>query len=664
MVEVDGKPYFIQDPGELDGTPRQKHGTVDYLLVTSVPSPAQGQPLSATFLAEVLQEFEEIDDVWEPGFLQGLALSTTLFDDSLPQWLRERGVAHLFVPDSFEIDPRLRDFEVVHSSKALPAGPYVYSRSTHSFHNIYRLFPDLYESFMCGCIPRPHNGGPAWIPTNFTLPTQFRSDDGNEVYYHQYIPVPSRLHHVPFSLEGRPLRPSPNSLAGKRMAVKDIFDMRGLPTSAGSKAFLEMTGPSSPTTAHSLENLLSMGILPIGKTRTSQFAHGASPWEFLDFGYSWNPRGDGMLTVVASSSGSASAIAGYEWLDLTVGSDTRGSVRKPASMIGVYGIRPTLGSASLEGVVPLSVEMDTAGLFLRDPWSFHSVVKEFYRGSPVTRGEHFSRLPSRLLYPTDHFPAQSPEAQSLYDTFLGALAELNITKHPINLTQALSPLFPDQQFSQFQSFSNRLTEYNSWNQVGKPLTEWYQQRYGHAPRLDPMPNIMFVRGEQHSKEAYLEAVAYKRGFASALEETLFEYDAESCSDSILVYDTGTGGRPSYRVEEFNSLEGATEVTLVKAKKNATLPENLHYLASMGGLVDVTVPLGEVEYFSAVSRRWEPMPVTIQLATRGGCDAVIMDLIRILAEKGVLRSVKTGRSLYWDEWEDVKDRSPRRLSDSR
>ena len=165
-----------------------------------------------------------------------------------------------------------------------------------------------------------------------------------------------------------------------------------------------------------------------------------------------------------------------------------------------------------------------------------------------------------------------------------------------------------------------------------------------------MPESMFVRGEQHSEEAYTEAVTFKKRFKSALEEKIFQYNADSCSDSILVYETGTSGRPSYRVEDFNHLEGATELIQVKIKEDATLPENLHYLASMGGLVDVTVPLGEVEYFSQVSRRWEPIPVTIQLVTRRGCDAVIMDLIRALAEKGVLKSVKTGRSLSWGDKE--------------
>jgi len=61
------------------------------------------------------------------------------------------------------------------------------------------------------------------------------------------------------------------------------------------------------------------------------------------------------LTTSASNSGSASAIAAYKWLEFTVGSDTRSSVRKSAALVGAYGIRPSLGS---RGIVPLSEEMN------------------------------------------------------------------------------------------------------------------------------------------------------------------------------------------------------------------------------------------------------------------------------------------------------------------
>ena len=93
--------------------------------------------------------------------------------------------------------------------------------------------------------------------------------------------------------------------------------------------------------------------------------------------YSWNPRADGYLTASASSSGSACTIGAYEWLDFTIGSDTRGSVRNPAALVEVYGIRPSHGSMDLTGVVPVSEEMDTAGFFARDPQLFYEIASEW-----------------------------------------------------------------------------------------------------------------------------------------------------------------------------------------------------------------------------------------------------------------------------------------------
>jgi len=161
-----------------------------------------------------------------------------------------------------------------------------------------------------------------------------------------------------------------------RFAVKDIIDVKGLRTGAGSAAYLR-TYNKAEATAPSIQRLLDLGATFVGKTRTSQFAHGAQPWEFVDFEYSRNPRGDGHLTAGASSSGSACAIAAYNWLDFTVGSDTRGSIRKPAALVGAFGLRPSHGTLDMSGVVTLSEQMDTISFFTRDPIIFESLGRNW-----------------------------------------------------------------------------------------------------------------------------------------------------------------------------------------------------------------------------------------------------------------------------------------------
>lgn len=125
-------------------------------------------------------------------------------------------------------------------------------------------------------------------------------------------------------------------LAGSRVAIKDLYDIKGLQTSAGSHAWSVIT-PVANGTAPSVQHILNLGGVVVGKQKLAQFASGANPWEWQDEQYPFNPRGDGWLTCSASSSGGGCAVAAYEWLDYAVGSDTGSSMRRPAAVAGVYG---------------------------------------------------------------------------------------------------------------------------------------------------------------------------------------------------------------------------------------------------------------------------------------------------------------------------------------
>ena len=125
-------------------------------------------------------------------------------------------------------------------------------------------------------------------------------------------------------------------LAGARVAIKDLYDVKGLQTSAGSRAWARIT-PVANGTAPSVQRILDLGGVVVGKQKLAQFASGANPWEWQDEQYPFNPRGDGWLTCSASSSGGGCAIAAYDWLDYAIGSDTGSSMRRPAAVAGVYG---------------------------------------------------------------------------------------------------------------------------------------------------------------------------------------------------------------------------------------------------------------------------------------------------------------------------------------
>ncbi|KAF4619180.1 hypothetical protein D9613_004861 [Agrocybe pediades] len=594
--------------------------------------------LTKNVIQEHLHLYAKTDDVWNKRFLETLIISydgdsSTGIDLEAYKWLKAQGVSRIFLSGPVQ-PPSNEPIPTYLISGILPPGPFIFSAkggtSRLKIHNVYRLYLDEFEGFLFGSIPDAVNGG--WVLTNITngIPA---TENGPET---QMIPAPSRLAMLGSNLP----------LAGTRFGLKDIYDAQGLPTAAGSHAY-QRTHPVPNTTAPSITKLLDLGSVMVGKTRTSQFAHGAQPWEFVDVPYSWNPRGDGHLTASASSSGSACAIAAYEWLDYTVGSDTRGSVRKPAALVGVYDIRPSHGSMDLTGVVTLSEEMDTAGFFARHPILFHEAAKRWYSDSPVASTTSATRFPSTLYYPTEHFPVKNQEAQKLINHFLSSLQELfGIQTVHVNFTNILSPYLLNGNFPAFQLSSNKLAEYRSWKDVGEPTTKAFISQFGQEPVFDPVPQKMFARARAISDRDFAEAVALKRQFRDSVAANVFKHHPDSCSDSLFIYDAATGGLPSYRVEDFNHLSGATHflLTAAGAGVEAKMSDFFNFLASMGELPEVTIPIGQVHYFSQLSRTWEPIPVAVQLVSRKGCDAMLLDLVKALADKDVVRAVQTGRSL--------------------
>lgn len=126
--------------------------------------------------------------------------------------------------------------------------------------------------------------------------------------------MPSR-HYYPSASSALPL-------SGKRIAVKDIYDIRGVKTGAGSQAHHALHEEATKT-ATSIQRLISMGAVIVGKTKTTSFASGMAPRDWVDYQCPFNPRGDAYLDPDCSSSGSAAAIAGYDWLDFSIGSDSK-----------------------------------------------------------------------------------------------------------------------------------------------------------------------------------------------------------------------------------------------------------------------------------------------------------------------------------------------------
>ncbi len=151
-------------------------------------------------------------------------------------------------------------------------------------------------------------------------------------------------------------------LAGVPVAVKNLYDIAGLPTRAGSKLYRD----AAPAMADApvLARLIDAGAVLLGALNMDEFAYGFTTENAHD-GPTRNPH-DVARSAGGSSGGSAAAVAAG-FAPITLGSDTNGSIRLPAALCGVFGLKPTYGALDRSGTFPFVDSLDHLGPFARCP---------------------------------------------------------------------------------------------------------------------------------------------------------------------------------------------------------------------------------------------------------------------------------------------------------
>jgi amidase len=204
-------------------------------------------------------------------------------------------------------------------------------------------------------------------------------------------------------------------LAGLHFAVKDLIDVAGHITGCGNPTWLA-THPPAVVSAVCVEQLLAAGATCDGKTLTDELAFSLLGENHF-YGTPLNPAAPDRVPG-GSSSGSASAVA-CGLVDFALGTDSGGSVRVPASNCGIWGWRPTHGSISVAGVMPLTPTYDTVGLLARNADILQRAADALLPGgTPASAGPH------RILLVAEAFALADSNVRAALDPAMSILRRI------------------------------------------------------------------------------------------------------------------------------------------------------------------------------------------------------------------------------------------------
>ncbi len=231
-------------------------------------------------------------------------------------------------------------------------------------------------------------------------------------------------------------------LGGVPVGVKDLFCTQGIPSQAGSKI---LAGYSPPYTATAVHNLREAGAPVVAKTNQDEFAMGSST-ENSAYGPTLNPW-DRSRVPGGSSGGSAAAVAAglVPW---AIGTDTGGSIRQPAALCGIVGLKPTYGAISRYGMIAFASSLDQAGPFTRDTTDAALLLAAMQGADPFD--STCVGLPDDIVLPTatdltgvrigvpDELTGEGiePGVQRLFEETLDRARELGATVEPCTLPHA------------------------------------------------------------------------------------------------------------------------------------------------------------------------------------------------------------------------------------
>ncbi|SDL16616.1 aspartyl-tRNA(Asn)/glutamyl-tRNA(Gln) amidotransferase subunit A [Modicisalibacter muralis] len=226
-------------------------------------------------------------------------------------------------------------------------------------------------------------------------------------------------------------------LMGLPITVKDLFTVDGMPMTAGSR--IDISDIADPKEGPFIQALWRAGCVILGKTRMVEFAFGITGVS-TPRGTPWNPCDPSTHRLPGGSSSGAGVAVAAGLCALAIGTDTGGSVRVPAALCGVFGLKTTFGLWPMQGAFPLAPELDSIGLLAR---SARDAVTAYAEITGILHGERGAALPSmelsRLRFgkPTDYFFGDlSPEVENAMATATARLQSAGVAFDEVVVPQA------------------------------------------------------------------------------------------------------------------------------------------------------------------------------------------------------------------------------------
>ncbi|CAI8603401.1 unnamed protein product [Vicia faba] len=382
-------------------------------------------------------------------------------------------------------------------------------------------------------------------------------------------------------------------------AVKDIFDVKGYVAGFGNPDWAK-THEVATSTAPTVLALLSAGATCVGKTVMDEMAYSING-ENVHYGTPRNPCAEDRVPG-GSSSGSAVAV-GAKLVDFSIGTDTGGSVRVPASYCGIFGFRPSHGTISKSGVVPMAQSFDTVGWFARDPKILSRVGHVLLQSPQVTPVR-----PTQVIIAEDCFQLSSipydvvprtviKAVQKLYGDdvlrreILGEYVKTKVSglKHFMS-EENTNQVYNIPSLAALSSAMRLLQRYEFKNNHG----EWIN---AFKPDLGPGTSERVTDALSTTDEDIDICHSIKGELQDALTSLLGDL-------GVLVIPTVPGPPPKLQTN-------SSELEIFRARAFSLLS-----IVGVSGFCQVSIPLG----------MYDDLPVSVSLVARNGADGFLLHLV--------------------------------------